>query len=83
VRAGPRSLTHFNPEVVTAAIVTCGGLCPGLNNVIRELVHALIRLYGVKTIYGIKGGFNGFSGTKGYEPVLLTLDAVADCHHQV
>jgi len=54
VRAGPRSLTHFDPTQVRAGIVTCGGLCPGLNNVIRELVHALTHLYGVDKIYGIK-----------------------------
>ena len=47
VRAGPRSTTHFDPETVRAAIVTCGGLCPGLNNVVRELVHSLFFLYGV------------------------------------
>lgn len=54
VRAGPRETTHFDPTKVTAAIVTCGGLCPGLNNVIRELVHSLHYLYGVKKIIGIK-----------------------------
>lgn len=81
VRAGPRSFTHFDPAHVRAAIVTCGGLCPGLNNVIRELVHSLKHLYKVNDIYGIKGGFNGFHGKVGYEPVMLTLDNVADCHH--
>jgi 6-phosphofructokinase 1 len=54
VRAGPRSSLHFDPKMVKAAIVTCGGLCPGLNNVIRELVHALTYLYGVQDILGIK-----------------------------
>jgi 6-phosphofructokinase 1 len=54
VRAGPRLKTHFDPKNVTAAIITCGGLCPGLNNVIRELVHSLHYLYGVKKIMGIK-----------------------------
>ena len=54
VRAGPRSVLHFNPLEVRAAIVTCGGLCPGLNNVIRELVRALKYLYKVDTIYGIR-----------------------------
>lgn len=54
VRAGPRSRTHFDPSEVRAGIVTCGGLCPGLNNVIRELVHALVHLYQVDKIYGIK-----------------------------
>jgi len=51
---GNRSTVHFDPKKVTAAIVTCGGLCPGLNNVIRELVHALEYLYGVDSIIGIK-----------------------------
>jgi len=45
VRAGPRKELHFEPEKVRAAIVTCGGLCPGLNNVIRELVNSLFHLY--------------------------------------
>jgi 6-phosphofructokinase 1 len=54
IRAGPRSKLHFNPREVKAAIVTCGGLCPGLNNVIRELVHALHYLYAVDQIFGIK-----------------------------
>ena len=54
VRAGPRSFTHFDPAEVRAGIVTCGGLCPGLNNVVRELVHALTHLYQVDHIYGIK-----------------------------
>lgn len=54
LRAGPRSSLHFNPQEVRAAIVTCGGLCPGLNNVIRELVHALVFLYNVQDIYGIR-----------------------------
>jgi hypothetical protein len=54
VRAGPRSVTHFAPQKVRAAIVTCGGLCPGLNNVIREIVHALMYLYDVETVYGIR-----------------------------
>lgn len=51
VRAGPRSFTHFDPAHVRAAIVTCGGLCPGLNNVNRELVHSLKYLYKVNDIY--------------------------------
>lgn len=82
VRAGPRGRTHFNPVKVRAAIVTCGGLCPGLNNVIREVVHALTYLYKAESILGIKGGFNGFSGRPGYEPIKLDLAAVSLCHHQ-
>ncbi len=48
IRAGPRRKLHFNPKTVNAAIVTCGGLCPGLNNVIREVTNSLIFMYGVK-----------------------------------
>jgi len=82
VRAGPRSNLHFNPNEVKAAIVTCGGLCPGLNNVVRELVHALKYLYKVETVYGIRGGFLGFHEKQGYEPYVLTVESVADIHHQ-
>ena len=54
VRAGPRSSIHFDAKTVRAAIVTCGGLCPGLNCVIRELVRALVYLYDVEKIVGIR-----------------------------
>jgi 6-phosphofructokinase 1 len=59
-RAGPVKNLYFSPSNVKAAIVTCGGLCPGLNNVIRELVNTLSFSYGVKEIYGIRHGFWGF-----------------------
>jgi len=48
VRAGPRAQLHFNPKTVNAAIVTCGGLCPGLNNVIREITRTLYFMYGIQ-----------------------------------
>lgn len=54
LRAGPRYDLHFDPTQVRAAIVTCGGLCPGLNSVIRELVHALHHLYHCDTVFGIR-----------------------------
>ena len=60
IRAGPRQKLHFNPRKVNAAIVTCGGLCPGLNNVIREITNALFHLYNVKKVIGIQGGYKGF-----------------------
>lgn len=81
VRAGPRSTLHFDPSSVRAAIVCCGGLCPGLNNVIRDIVRALFHLYGVENVMGIRGGYNGFSGKPGFEPMDLTLENVQDCHH--
>ena len=80
VRAGPRKVLHFDPSKVTAAIVTCGGLCPGLNNVIRELTNTLFYLYGVERVLGVKGGFAGFY-TKGWDPVELTVEKVANIHH--
>jgi 6-phosphofructokinase 1 len=80
LRAGPRKVLHFDPQKVNAAIVTCGGLCPGLNNVIRELVHSLYYLYDANAVYGIMGGFNGFHDAQ-FEPVLLTNDMVANIHH--
>ncbi|KAI9119181.1 hypothetical protein K1719_009856 [Acacia pycnantha] len=59
-RAGPRQRVYFQPDEVQAAIVTCGGLCPGLNTVVRELVCALYHMYGVKKVLGIEGGYIGF-----------------------
>lgn len=82
VRAGPRPFLHYNPKHINAAIVTCGGLCPGLNNVIRELVHALYYLYGVNEVWGVTGGFNGFLGKDGYDPILLTNHMVENIHHE-
>lgn len=84
LRAGPRKETHFDPADVTAAIVTCGGLCPGLNNVIRDLTHSLFHLYGAKRVIGVRGGYHGFSEESGagFEPVELTVEYVDDIHHE-
>ncbi|RYG45673.1 hypothetical protein EON67_10350, partial [archaeon] len=60
IRAGPRESLYFDPTNVRAAIVACGGLCPGMNNVVRELVNTLTHGYGVSTVYGLQGGFWGF-----------------------
>lgn len=61
LRAGPRAKLHFDPSEVTAAIVTCGGLCPGLNAVIHHLVNTLWHIYGVRRIMGVRGGYHGMS----------------------
>ncbi|KAL6144608.1 hypothetical protein ACLB2K_055299 [Fragaria x ananassa] len=53
-RAGPRQKVYFEPDDVHACIVTCGGLCPGLNTVIREIVCGLYYMYGVHRILGIE-----------------------------
>jgi 6-phosphofructokinase 1 len=60
LKAGPRLHIAFEPHSVKSAIVTCGGLCPGLNVVIRELVMSLWYNYGVRQVYGIQWGFEGF-----------------------
>ena len=60
LRGGPRRDIFFNPKTTRACIVTCGGLCPGLNVVIREIVMCLWFNYGVREIYGILGGYQGF-----------------------
>jgi 6-phosphofructokinase 1 len=59
-KAGPREKIYFNPNHVHAGIVTCGGLCPGLNDVIRAVVRTLWYRYGVKRISGIRMGYKGF-----------------------
>ena len=58
-RAGPRERLVGNPSKMTAAIMTCGGLCPGLNDVIRGLVMSLSHHYGVQKILGIQYGYTG------------------------
>ena len=57
--AGPRNKIFFDPRDVRCGIVTCGGLCPGLNNVIRGLVLELSRGYGVRNILGFRYGYEG------------------------
>ncbi|MBN1696414.1 MAG: ATP-dependent 6-phosphofructokinase [Spirochaetales bacterium] len=81
-KAGPRYNIFFEPSNTKAAIVTCGGLCPGINNVIRSLVMELFYRYGVPVTYGIRYGYQGFIPEYGYEPLLLTPDLVKDIHMQ-
>ena len=80
--AGPRNKIFFDPRTLRAGIVTCGGLCPGLNNVIRGIVLELMNGYGVKRVYGFKYGYEGIIARFGHEPVLLTAESVASIHHQ-
>ena len=74
--AGPRKLIYFNPAHVHAAICTCGGICPGLNNVIRAIVRCLWYRYGVRRITGIKFGYQGLLPTSMEAPIILTPDVV-------
>ncbi|KAJ9553226.1 hypothetical protein OSB04_017271 [Centaurea solstitialis] len=76
-RAGPREKVYFKPEEVRACIVTCGGLCPGINTVIREIVCGLNYMYGVNNILGIEGGYKGFYSRNTME---LSPKIVNDIH---
>jgi 6-phosphofructokinase 1 len=79
--AGPREKIYFNPRHVHAGILTCGGLCPGLNDVIRALVRALSNRYGVTRITGIRWGYHGFLGDfPGDSLMELDPDVVDDIH---
>ena len=81
-KAGPRQHLFFNPAKTKAAIVTCGGLCPGINNVIRSLFLDLYHNYGVKEVLGIRYGFRGMNQSKGKPPIPLSLDIVEDIHKE-
>lgn len=80
--AGPRERIFFDPAGLACGIVTCGGLCPGLNNVIRSLVLSLHFHYGVRTIYGFPYGYEGLVPRHGHTPLLLTPEAVAGINEQ-
>lgn len=79
-KAGPKENLYFDPSKTKVAIVTCGGLCPGLNNVIRGLVMQLYSRYGVRRIIGIKYGFQGFIPSYKHEIIELRPDLVEDIH---
>jgi len=81
-RAGPREKLHFDPQDSRCAIVTCGGLCPGLNTVVKNLVEILESRYGVEKIYGIRGGYRGFTSVGWDAPLELTADGVANIHRE-
>lgn len=81
-KAGPREDIYFNPSQTSAAIVTCGGLCPGLNNVIKSLVQQLAQEYHVKRIYGVQYGYEGLNPKYGHPLIPLTPDDVRPIHHQ-
>jgi 6-phosphofructokinase 1 len=78
--AGPRARLFFDPPQTRAGIVTCGGLCPGLNNVIRSLFLELHHGYGVKEVLGFRDGYQGLDPARGREPVVLTPQFVHDIH---
>jgi 6-phosphofructokinase 1 len=76
--AGPRRKIYFDPSKTRAGIVTCGGLCPGLNDVIRGLTLELCTGYGVQRVYGFCNGFQGFVARFRRSVLDLTPDIVSD-----
>jgi 6-phosphofructokinase 1 len=81
-RAGAREQIFFNPPQTRAAIVTCGGLCPGLNNVIRTLYFELSVNYGIREVVGIRYGYRGLTPDAAEPPLVLSGDMVDDIHHK-
>jgi 6-phosphofructokinase 1 len=75
-RAGPREDIAFDPARLRCGIVTCGGLCPGLNDVIRAIVLSLNHHYGVRTVLGFRYGYEGLVARYGHAPLDLTPDSV-------
>jgi len=81
-KAGPRGEIFFDPAQARAAVVTCGGLCPGLNNVIRSLYLQLHHHYGIQEVLGIRYGFAGMLPDTPHPPLKLTTAFVENIHLQ-
>ena len=79
-KAGPREYIYFSPDEVKAGICTCGGLCPGLNDVIRAVVRCLWNRYGVRDIRGFQFGYKGFFKVENYETIPLNPENVDEIH---
>jgi len=78
--AGPRQKIYFDPSKTKCAVVTCGGLCPGLNDVIRAIVMTCHHEYRVPSVLGIRYGLAGFVPEQGYDVIELTPDFVSRIH---
>jgi 6-phosphofructokinase 1 len=79
-KAGPRENIYFEPAKTKVGIVTCGGLCPGLNNVIRSLVNELYYRYGISRILGIQYGYEGLISSYNHPVIELTPTMVSSIH---
>jgi 6-phosphofructokinase 1 len=79
-KAGPRQKIFFDPINLNCGIVTCGGLCPGLNDVIRTVTLSLIWQYGVKNVFGFRYGYAGLTSNPYKPPFLLTPELVDEIH---
>lgn len=81
-KAGPREKIYFDPSKLKCGIVTCGGLCPGLNDVIRSIVLSLFHHYGVRNVFGFLYGYEGLSPRYRHVPMELTPASVERIHEQ-
>lgn len=81
-KAGPRERIFFDSVTTKAGIVTCGGICPGINNVIRSMVFELYYKYGIKKIIGFRYGYQGLNPAQGVDPVPITPAEVSHVHRQ-
>ena len=81
-RAGAHERIFHDPAWTRVGIVTAGGLCPGLNNVIKGLVEILSADYGIRNIFGIRYGYAGLNPEFGYPPVQLDVDSVDTIHER-
>ncbi len=79
--AGPRREIFFDPANTCCAIVTCGGLCPGINDVIRSIVMQAHYGYGIRRILGIRYGYEGLNPAFGHTPMELTPETVSTIHY--
>ena len=79
-KAGPREKIYFDPAHLKCGIVTCGGLCPGLNDVIRAIVLTLFQQYQVRQVVGFRYGYEGLSPKYGHAPLELTPESVSAIH---
>ncbi|MFV1994853.1 MAG: ATP-dependent 6-phosphofructokinase [Verrucomicrobiales bacterium] len=79
--AGARRDIFFDPATTRAGIVTCGGLCPGLNDVIRGLVLTLHYAYDIRDVLGFRYGYSGLGKTPHAPPLALSPDSVSEIHH--
>jgi 6-phosphofructokinase 1 len=80
--AGPREKIFFDPSRLRCGVVTCGGICPGINDVIRAIVLSLHYHYGVKTVFGFRFGYEGLVPKYGHEPLELTPETVKNIHQR-
>ncbi len=79
-KAGPREQVFFAPKSTVVGILSAGGICPGINDVVRAVVLELHHGYGVERVLGFRFGFAGLDSASGIEPIVLDPHAVRDIH---